>query len=180
MRPLDHRKPYLKNAISLISPSFPQIHLKFLSLAEDRKYHFKLKNWPENVDTFKTVKLLQTDSKYEDLALGVSNQLCQGFSVVLVVKNLPANAGDSRDMGSIPGSERCHGGGHDNPLQYSCLENPMDSGTWRATSMTLQRVGHNYVMEHTHKSIYSCRVLEIRSPKSGFEEGCISSRGSGD
>ena len=50
-----------------------------------------------------------------------------------MVKNLPANAGDSRDRGSIPGSERCHGGGHDNPLQYSCLENPMDSGTWRAT-----------------------------------------------
>ena len=116
-----------------LSPSFPQIHLKFLSLAEDRKYHFKLKNWPENVDTFKRVKLLQTDSNYEDLALGVSNQLCQGFSVVLVVKNLPANAGDSRDRGSIPGSERCHGGGHDNPLQYSCLENLMDSGTWRAT-----------------------------------------------
>ena len=46
--------------------------------------------------------------------------------VVLVVKNLPANAGDIRDMGSIPGSERFPGGGHGNPLQYSCLENPMD------------------------------------------------------
>ena len=47
--------------------------------------------------------------------------------VVLVVKNLPANAG------SIPGSGRSHGGGHDNPLQNSCLENAMDRGAWWAT-----------------------------------------------
>ena len=44
--------------------------------------------------------------------------------VVLVIKNLPANAGDIRDVGSIPGSGRSPGGGHGNPLQYSCLENP--------------------------------------------------------
>ena len=44
--------------------------------------------------------------------------------MVLVVKNLPANAGDIRDTGSIPGLGRCPGGGHDNPFQYSCLENP--------------------------------------------------------
>ena len=53
--------------------------------------------------------------------------------VALVVKNPPANAGDMRDMGSIPGSGRSPGGGHDNPLQYSCLENPMDRGAWWAT-----------------------------------------------
>ena len=46
--------------------------------------------------------------------------------VALVVKNLPANSGDTRDAGSIPGSGRSPGGGHGNPLQYSCLENPMD------------------------------------------------------
>ena len=45
--------------------------------------------------------------------------------VVLVVKNPPANAGEIRDMGSIPGSGRSTGGGHGNPLQYSCLENPI-------------------------------------------------------
>ena len=44
--------------------------------------------------------------------------------VMLVVKNLPASAGDARDMGSIPGSGRSPGGGRGNPLQYSCLENP--------------------------------------------------------
>ena len=53
--------------------------------------------------------------------------------VALVVKKLPANAGDIRDMGSIPGSGRCPGGGHSNPLWYSCLGIPMDRGAWRAT-----------------------------------------------
>ena len=52
---------------------------------------------------------------------------------VLVVKNLPANVGDVRDAGLIPGLGRSAGGGHGNPLQYSCLENSMDGGVWRAT-----------------------------------------------
>ena len=50
-----------------------------------------------------------------------------------MVKNSPANAGDIRDEDLIPGSERSSGGGNGNPLQYSCLENPMDRGAWRAT-----------------------------------------------
>ena len=50
-----------------------------------------------------------------------------------MVKNLPANAGDVREARSIPGLGRFPGGGHGNPLQYSCLENPMDRGAWRAT-----------------------------------------------
>ena len=52
--------------------------------------------------------------------------------VVLVVKNLPANAGDTRDMGSIPGSARSFGEGNGYPLQYSCLENFVDRGAWWA------------------------------------------------
>ena len=51
------------------------------------------------------------------------------IQVALVVKNLPANAEDTGDTGSIPGSGRSHGEGNGNPLQYSCLENPMDRGT---------------------------------------------------
>ena len=47
-----------------------------------------------------------------------------------MIKNPPANAGD---VGLIPGSGRSPGGGNDSPLQYSCLENPMDRGSWRAT-----------------------------------------------
>ena len=50
-----------------------------------------------------------------------------------MVKNSPANAGDIKDLGSIPGSGRSPGEGHGNPLQYSCLENPMDTGAWGAT-----------------------------------------------
>ena len=50
-----------------------------------------------------------------------------------MVKNPPASAEDARDAGSIPGSERCPGRGNVNPLQYSCLENRMDRGAWRAT-----------------------------------------------
>ena len=53
-----------------------------------------------------------------------------GFPGDSVVKNPPANAGDA---GSIPGSGRSPGGGNGNPLQYSCLENSMDTGTWWAT-----------------------------------------------
>ena len=56
-----------------------------------------------------------------------------GFPGGVVVKNLPARAGDARDMGSIPGSEKSPGGGNDNPLQYSCLGNSMDRGGWWAT-----------------------------------------------
>ena len=50
-----------------------------------------------------------------------------------VVKDPPANAGDVRGAGLIPGSGRTPGGGHGNPLQYSCLENPMDRGAWWST-----------------------------------------------
>ena len=53
--------------------------------------------------------------------------------MVLVVKNLPADAGDVRDVGLIPGLGRSPGGGHGHPVQYPCLENPMDRGAWWAT-----------------------------------------------
>ena len=56
--------------------------------------------------------------------------ICRSFPDGSVVKNPPANA---RDLGSIPGSERSPGGGHGNPLQYSCLENLMDRGAWWVT-----------------------------------------------
>ena len=60
--------------------------------------------------------------------------LCQGFPGGTMVKNWPANAGNARDMGSIPGLGRSPGEGNGNPLQYSCLENPMDRGAWWATT----------------------------------------------
>ena len=56
------------------------------------------------------------------------------FQVAKLVKSPPANAGDTRDMDSIPGSGRSPGVGNGNPFQYSCLGNPMDRGAWRATT----------------------------------------------
>ena len=57
-----------------------------------------------------------------------------------MVKNLPANEGDTV---SSPGLGRSPGGGNGNPLEYSCLKNPMDGGAWQATVLGLKRVGHD-------------------------------------
>ena len=65
-----------------------------------------------------------------------------GFSGGSVVKTPPANAGD---VNLIPESRRFPGGGNDNPLQYSCLGNSMDRGTWQATAHGLQRARHDLV-----------------------------------
>ena len=64
--------------------------------------------------------------------IGSDFEYCWASQVALVLKNAPTNAGDRRDVGSIPGSGKSHAGGHGNPLQYSCLENPMDRGAWWA------------------------------------------------
>ena len=63
--------------------------------------------------------------------------------MVLEIKNPPANAGDVRDVGSIPGLGRCPGGGDGNPLQYSLLENPMDRGAWWATVHGVANIRYN-------------------------------------
>ena len=67
-----------------------------------------------------------------------------------MVKNLPANVGNTRDMGSIPGSGRSPKGGHGKPLQYSCLENSMDRGAWRAT---VHGVAKSLIQLSTHALI---------------------------
>ena len=56
-----------------------------------------------------------------------------GFPGDSVVKNVPTSAGDTGDVGSIPGLQRPLGGGNDNPLQYPCLKNPMDREAWWVT-----------------------------------------------
>jgi len=63
--------------------------------------------------------------------------------VAQLVKNQPANVGEARDAGLIPGSERSPGKGNGNTLQYSCLENSMDRKAWQATVQGSQRVGHD-------------------------------------
>ena len=79
-------------------------------------------------------------------------QFCAS-QVALVVKNPPANAGDIRDVGSICGLGRSPGGGLGNPLQYSCLENPMDRGAWQATVHGVERVGHDLLTEPPHEEL---------------------------
>ena len=66
-----------------------------------------------------------------------------------MVKNLPANAGDSRVMGSIPGLGRSPGEGNGNPIQYSCLGNPMDRGAWQATVLGVAK-SQTRLNTHTH------------------------------
>ena len=74
---------------------------------------------------------LPSEKKRENVTLFYTGaySTCGVSQVVLVVNNPSTNPGDIRDTGSIPGSGRSPGGGHRNPLQYSCLENPMDRGT---------------------------------------------------
>ena len=72
-----------------------------------------------------------------------------------MVKNLSASAGDTGDMGSIPRSGRSRGVGNGNPLQYSCLENSMDKGTWWATvhgvaKSQIRLSAHARARTHTH------------------------------
>ena len=75
-----------------------------------------------------------------------------------MVKNLPANAGDVRDAGLIPGLGRSPGAGHGSPLQYSCLENPMDRAAWRATVQSLAWEDPLEENMATHSDICAWRI----------------------
>ena len=82
--------------------------------------------------------------------------------VALVVKNLPANAGDIRDAGLIPGPGRSPGEGNGNPLQYSYLENPMDRGAWRATVHSVAKSLHTQLKRLSmHAPNHSIRSKNI-------------------
>ena len=95
-----------------------------------------------------------------------NKQEARASQVVLMVKNPPANAGDITDVGLIPELGRSPGEGHGNPLQHSCLENPMDRGAWRATVHTgtksqtqlkqpsLQASGYSYIKFYLDNIVY--------------------------
>src|SRR5574337_1264947 len=82
----------------------------------------KVKSESEVAQSCPTLVTPWTAAYQAPLSMGFSRQ--KYWSGVLVVRNLPANAGDIKDEGLIPGSERSPGGGHGNPPQYSCQENP--------------------------------------------------------
>ena len=75
-----------------------------------------------------------------------------------MVKNPPASTGDIRDRGSIPGLGRSPGGGHGNPLQYSCLENPTDRRAWRATVQRVAESDTTEVTQHIQTKYYEGKV----------------------
>ena len=83
-----------------------------------------------------------------------------------MVKNLPANAGDIRDVGSIPGSGRSPGGGHGNPLLYSSLENPMERGAWQTTVHGVAESDKIEVTQHAHKTLKT--PCTVSTPNSRF------------
>ena len=78
-------------------------------------------------------------------------------------KESACNAGDAGDPGSIPGSGRSPGGGHGNPLQYSCLENPMDRKAWQATVHGVAKswTQLNPLSMHAHHELWHRQFMEI-------------------
>ena len=90
--------------------------------------------------------------------------LLDASQVGLVVKDLPANAGDIRDVGSRPGWERSPGRGHGNPLQFSCLEKPHGQGSPRATVHRVAESDMNEAAEHTSV------IAMVISPKAVLRE----------
>ena len=78
-----------------------------------------------------------------------------------MVKNPPANAEDVREAGSIPWSGRSPGGGNGNPLQYFCLENPMDRGAWRATVRSITKSQTQLKQLSTHAEKSPANVLHV-------------------
>ena len=95
-------------------------------------------------------------------SMGFSRQeYGSGSPVPLVVKNPTANAGDTRDLGLIPGWRRSPGGGHGNPLQDSCLENPMDRGAWWATVHRVAKSQTQLKRLHANMHFFVCFFLNI-------------------
>ena len=96
--------------------------------------------------------------KESDMTEWLDWKLILASQVMLVVKNPSANAGDIRDVDSIPGSGRSPGGGHSNPFQYSCLENPTDRRAWWATVYRVAKSRTWLKQQHTSESYHHSYV----------------------
>ena len=116
------------------------------------------------VFTFLCVHGWECECVYESVGVCVHVYMCVYlcvygvFQVVLVVKNLPASAGGIRDVDSIPGSGKAPGGGQGNPLQCSCLEDPLDRGAWWATVYRVSetRTQLKWLSTHTRVCLGTC------------------------
>ena len=94
----------------------------------------------------------------------ISGNVCVSFQGGTVVKNLPASAGDARDGSTIPGWGRFPGVGSDNPLQYFCLETPMDRGTWQVKVHGVA-ISQKQLSNWTHEMyVNNCYSLNISLP----------------
>ena len=99
------------------------------------------------------------------LVLVIIHSVWGASQVTLMAKNLPANAGNLRDKGSILWWRRSPGGGHGNPLQFSCLENPMDRGAWWAKVHRVEKSGARLKKLSTQR--------ELRRVKLVFHNLCV-------
>ena len=91
--------------------------------------------------------------------------IIRGFQVVLVVRRPPANVRDTGDVGLIPGSGRSPRGGHGNPLQASCLKNPVDRGAWHTTVHSIAKSWTRLKQISRHTSMFS---LSLKSVDEGW------------
>ena len=121
----------------------------------------------KDLDVFPLSKLSPSPSivlkgEYYFLLIGII--IKEGASrVALVVKNQPSNAGDVRDSGLIPGSGRTPRGGHGHPLQYSCLDDPMDRGAWRAMVHKVRKSRTQLKWLSTHALLKNTEALSFNS-----------------
>ena len=122
--------PYLKKLLSTRSPLVLRMQIQFLCLRWDILGDSETKS--RNMAPGRLTGHKAGRNAAHWLCFTTKGFLQGASQGVLVVKNLPANAEDVRDLGSIPGSGRFLGGGHGNPLQHSCLENHMDRGARQA------------------------------------------------
>ena len=112
--------------------------------AGKRRDLFQLKKKIQSSATFISACLNSVNFLAWRVTFSFRLSISQGFPGALVVKNLPAQAGDARDAGSIPGSGKAPGGGHGNPLQYSRPGKFLDRGAWlSAQSMGSRRAQHD-------------------------------------
>ena len=88
------------------------------------------------------------ETQVQSLFRAVSSCSLLPSTASLLAQNCKESACDASDVGSIPGSGRSPGGGHGNPLQHSCLENPVDREAWHSQSMGFQKVGHDLPAKH--------------------------------
>ena len=159
----------LKNLLLRIS-----ITWKYLTCAVNPLIFFNLFSLRFNIYLTMLISDLNQFLSLSFLYVAQSRWSISVSQVALVVKNWPANAGDVRDMGSIPGSERSPVGECGYPLQYSSLEKPVDREAWRAQSIGLDRFRHwlkglrtaQQVVNKYHHSCYS------DSPKNVKNQSC--------